>query len=143
MPAMAAVRVGTDQEMEVMINTYIAHGFVLANRTPSGATLFKKKEFSIVWAVVGFFLCLLPLLIYLIVYASQSDQTVHVQLASQPVLPASAPQAQPQLSSDGRWWWDGRAWQPVAGQQSASLPPPGAPGAEFQPPVPGTGTPLQ
>lgn len=33
----------------------------------------KAKSFSVLWAVIGFLLCLLPLLIYLIVYAMQPD----------------------------------------------------------------------
>ena len=37
------------------------------------ATLQKRKEFSVLWAVIGFLLCLLPFLIYLMVYASKPD----------------------------------------------------------------------
>ena len=120
MAAVAAVRVGSEREMEMAIASYIANGFVLSNRSPAGATMFKKKEFQIVWAVIGFFLCLLPLLIYLIIYATQSDQMVQIQLApgGQPELPAPMPVQANQLvgqrSADGHWWWDGRAWQPVA-----------------------------
>ena len=40
--------------MESMINGYIAHGFIVANRTPTSVTLSKRKEFSVLWAVIGF-----------------------------------------------------------------------------------------
>jgi hypothetical protein len=114
MANVTAVRVGSENEMEMAIASYISQGFVLSNRSPSGATMFKKKEFSILWLVVGFVLCVVPLLIYLIVYASQSDKMVQIQLvpASQAQLPASATQVG-MRSEDGQWWWDGNAWQPV------------------------------
>jgi hypothetical protein len=127
MANVTAVRVGSENEMEMAIASYISQGFVLSNRSPSGATMFKKKEFSILWLVVGFVLCVVPLLIYLIVYASQSDKMVQIQLvpASQAQLPASSTQVG-MRSEDGQWWWDGNAWQPV-GQPTpvaeAILPP--------------------
>jgi hypothetical protein len=112
----ASVAVGSERELETAIALYIAQGYVLSNRSSLGATMFKKKEFRIVWAVIGFFLCILPLLIYLIVYASQSDQTVQIHLSSVGRLELPAPQGYGygQRSADGQWWWDGRAWQPVA-----------------------------
>lgn len=116
MAGVSAVRVSSENEMEMAIAGYISQGFVLSNRSATGATMFKKKEFQIVWAVIGFILCLLPLLVYLIVYASQSDQMVQITLApagSQPQLPASSTQLVGTRSADGRWWWDGQAWQPV------------------------------
>lgn len=59
--------------MEAAVLTYLAKGFVVANKTKTSATLQKKKEFSVLWGVIGFLLCLLPLLIYLVVYASKPD----------------------------------------------------------------------
>src|SRR2546428_14182248 len=107
--------------METAIAAYIAQGFVVSNRTPVGATMFKKKEFQIVWAAVGFFLCLLPLLIYLIVYASHIDQMVQIALA--PGGPLSLPsspitQLVGSRSDVGYLWWDGKAWLPI-GQPNA------------------------
>ena len=74
------VEVSTPQEMETAISSYVVQGYVLANKTPSSATMIKKKEFSILWAVIGFFVCLLPLLIYLIIYASESDKVVEIRI---------------------------------------------------------------
>lgn len=75
-PKIQRVTVPTVEAMEAAITSYIAQGFVVVNKTPKSATLQKKKEFKILWAVIGFILCLLPLLIYLIVYATQPDVEV-------------------------------------------------------------------
>jgi hypothetical protein len=114
--------------MEMAIASYIAQGYVLSNRWSTGATMFKKKEFSILWLVVGLILCVFPLLIYLMVYASQSDKMIQIQLvpaAGDAQLPAtSAPYGT--RSDDGQWWWDGASWQPMtlpASSDPSALPP--------------------
>jgi hypothetical protein len=125
MAGVSALRVNSENEMEMAIASYIAQGFVLSNRSATGATMFKKKEFSILWTVVGLILCVIPLLIYLIVYASQSDQMVQIQLmpaGSQSQLPATSAQMVGTRSADGQWWWDGTAWQQVP-QQSSTMQP--------------------
>jgi hypothetical protein len=63
--------VSSVQEMESTVLSYLNQGFIVANKTPTSTTLQKRKEFSVVWAVVGFLLCIVPLLIYLIVYATK------------------------------------------------------------------------
>ncbi len=62
--------------MEAAITSYVAQGFIVVNKTAQSATMQKKKEFKILWAVIGFILCVLPLLVYLIVYATQADVEV-------------------------------------------------------------------
>jgi hypothetical protein len=89
--------------------------------------MFKKKEFSILWAVVGLILCVFPLLIYLIVYAAQSDQMVQIYLADPASIRTGTTAATGQLSPDGRWRWDGARWQPA---QPAPLPAPRAEATE-------------
>lgn len=74
------VQVATTEQLEATISQYVAQGFVTMNRTPTTVTMFKKKEFNVLWAVIGFFLCVLPLLVYLIVYATQSDKMVEITL---------------------------------------------------------------
>jgi hypothetical protein len=113
------VNVFNDAQLESTVNSYIAQGYVVANRTTQSVTMIKRKEFNVVWAIVGFFLCLLPLLIYAIVYATQSDRMVEIRLVN------ALPQvADVQMSPDGRWWWDGSHWQdaettvPAAAQRS-------------------------
>jgi len=68
--------------MEQAITSYITQGFSVVNKTPTSVTLLKRKQFSIMWAVIGFIICVLPLLIYLLVYASQSDQVVEIVVTS-------------------------------------------------------------
>lgn len=74
------VEVDTPEEMETVISSYVIQGFVLANKTQSSATMMKKKEFSVLWAVIGLLICILPLLVYIIVYASQSDKVTEIRV---------------------------------------------------------------
>jgi len=69
----SVVQVPSVADMESTILGYLAKGFVVANKTSKSATLQKKKEFSILWAVIGLILCVIPLLIYLVIYAMQPD----------------------------------------------------------------------
>jgi hypothetical protein len=103
--------------LDSAITSYIAQGFTVQNRGEDFAVLFKRKEFSVLWAVVGLVLCLLPLLVYLIVYATQKDELVEIRIAA----------SQPQLhwSEDREQWWDGETWHRVSQQ----LPP----GAQVSP----------
>src|SRR6478672_11750867 len=97
--------------LDSAITSYIAQGFTVQNRGEDFAVLFKKKEFSVLWAVVGLVLCLLPLLIYLIVYATQKDELVEIRVGA----------SQPQIhwSEDREQWWDGETWHHISQQ----LPP--------------------
>lgn len=94
--------VQSEFELSGTIDRFVVQGFSVATRDATSVTLVKRKSFSIVWALVGFFLCLLPLLIYLVVYVMQQDEVVFVRLAAAPA---------PQMSPDRRFWWDGHAWQ--------------------------------
>jgi ABC-type Fe3+ transport system permease subunit len=89
--ARRVVQVSDQAQLESTINSYIAEGFSVQNRTPAMAVLYKKKEFSVLWAVVGFIFCVLPLLVYVIVYASQSDQYVEIRLTAEPSSPTLPP----------------------------------------------------
>lgn len=86
------VQVNDQMQLESTINAYIAQGYTVQNRAAGMAVLFKKKEFSVFWAIVGLILCVLPLLIYLIVYALQSDQYLEIRVTSDRSLTTSAPQ---------------------------------------------------
>lgn len=108
---MANVRyaeVASHDQMQMEISRLIAMGFVVANQGPQSVTMIKRKEFSIPMLVIGLVLCLLPLLVYLIVYACQSDEVVEIRLVD----PARIQnQSGIQLTPDGMQWWDGAQWQ--------------------------------
>ncbi len=42
--------------------------------------MIKKKEFSVLWAVIGLLICIIPLLIYLLIYATESDKVVEIRV---------------------------------------------------------------
>lgn len=68
------------------MTSYFAQGFVVVNKTPTSVTLQKKKEFKIIWAVVGFLLCLIPLLIYVVIFLTQPDvEVVEIAISNAPV----------------------------------------------------------
>jgi hypothetical protein len=131
MAATRQVSVGSQEQMDQAVSGYIAQGFVVMNRAPAAVTMFKKKEFSILWLVIGLLLCVVPLLVYLVVYALQQDQMVEIRVAAGPVIagagavPIGAP-----VSDDGRHWWDGRRWQPVP---AAGMEPPAGGGTGTDP----------
>jgi hypothetical protein len=103
------VSVTSSQELDSAITSYIAQGFTVQNRTADSATLFKKKEFNILWAVIGFFLCVLPLLVYCIVYATQNDQMVVIKIVA--VSSSFDAATNVTWSDDRQWWWDGSRWR--------------------------------
>jgi hypothetical protein len=94
--------------LDQTITGYIAQGFTVENRGDDFAVLFKKKEFSVLWAVVGFLVCIIPLLIYLIVYATQKDRLIEIRIGEAAQL--SAASNAPNWSEDGRYWFDGKLW---------------------------------
>ena len=109
--------------MQHAIMSYVAQGFVVSTQTADTTTLFKKKEFSVLWAVIGLFLCVIPLLIYCIVYATQSDEMIVIRVdpsAATSIAPAAVPGglSQPAITSveqltwseDRKYWWNGTTW---------------------------------
>jgi hypothetical protein len=103
------INVASQEELESAIMGYIAQGFSVSSRSAESVTLFKKKEFNVLWAVIGFFLCLLPLLVYCIVYATQNDQMIVIKVASAGHGLGAASSVT--WSDDRQWWWDGSRWR--------------------------------
>ena len=84
MPSVSTIYARTPDEVHSLVNAHLVEGYQLRNQTGSEVVLFKPKQFSIVWAVIGFFFMLLPLVIYIIVYAMQSDKVVQIILKQPP-----------------------------------------------------------
>jgi hypothetical protein len=129
--AAAAVRrvtVTEPEQMQAQIMQLVAEGYTVANQSNRSVTLVKRKQFSIPLMLLGLLLCVLPLLIYLVVYALQRDQIIEIHLvedaAPQPYRASEhlAAQGRPsasvepvlQLSPDRQSWWDGTAWRSTA-----------------------------
>lgn len=163
------INVASPTELENTVLSYIAQGFVVSNRSPDKVTLFKKKEFNVVWAIIGFFLCLIPLLIYCIVYASQDDEMIVITVGAAATTAqlngggltwsedrawwwngtkwCDASSEMPpnvQLSEDKKSWWDGKTWRPVQSETHATHAAPASPpelpvSTSLPSPPPGTG----
>ena len=135
MAAVTNLQVTSEQHMQQAITSYIAQGYTVMNQSPGHTTMFKKKEFSVLWAVVGLLLCIVPLLIYLVIYASQQDQMVEIHMVDPSLqLEQSAPVSYAgQISPDGHWMWNGREW--VANPNPAAQLPEEASGSDDRPPA--------
>jgi hypothetical protein len=120
--AVRYVDVTEPEQMQLEVTRLVSVGFVVANQTNRSVMLVKRKQFSMAMLIIGLFLCFIPLFIYLLVYAFQSDQVVEIRLVERPRQvgyrpsehmglegpPPGAPQIQ--MSPDGQAWWDGTAW---------------------------------
>ena len=97
---------------------YLADGFEVLAQEPTSLLLIKRKQFNVVVAIATFLFCMLPFVLYLIAHSMEKDRIVEIRLVSQgqPAEPLSPldPTAPPQLSADGKDWWDGKQWQAVA-----------------------------
>jgi hypothetical protein len=76
------VSVSSIAEMEMAITTYGAQGFDVLNKTANSVTLVKRKRFNVIWSVIGFLLCVVPLLIYIVIYMLQSDVIIEITVQS-------------------------------------------------------------
>ena len=72
------------EQMQMEITRLVSAGFTVANQSNRSVTLVKRKQFSIPILIIGFLLCVIPLLVYLVVYAFQSDQIVEIRLIDKP-----------------------------------------------------------
>ncbi len=75
------VYVGSVNEMENKTTYYISQGYIVANRNSDSVILTKRKQFSILMAIIGFFLAVFPLIIYIIIYLFQSDKMVEIRVS--------------------------------------------------------------
>lgn len=115
------INVASPDQVEGAVSGYIAQGFVVSSRTADSVTLFKKKEFNILWAVIGLVLCVLPLLVYAIIYATQSDEMIVIRVGPVPG-PTGSTGREVLWSEDRQWWWDGVKWRDAATEAPPGVP---------------------
>lgn len=82
MASNSIINVADQRALDSAVTTYISKGFIVANRTTDSVVMFKKKEFSIVMALVGLLFMVLPCLIYIVYYMCKSDQMVELRIKS-------------------------------------------------------------
>ena len=75
---MKTITVADAAGLEQAINSYIAQGYALGNKTGYEAILTKKKTFNWVIGALGLLFCVIGFVIYLGIYMAQKDETVRI-----------------------------------------------------------------
>ena len=84
------VYVDDEETAETAVLSYLAKGYVVANKRPGRITLQKAKAFNVLWALLGFLFCVLPLLIYMIWFSMQPDVSIVEIIVGSPTRGISA-----------------------------------------------------
>jgi hypothetical protein len=108
----------TREEMQSTMTAYIAQGYTVMMQTETSIIMVKKKELNMVWMIVGFFLCVIPMVYELIRYSRDEDKVIEIKLqplggTASPAIPSETEPGRPVLSDDGKSYWDGAKWQPI------------------------------
>ncbi|MEV4422368.1 hypothetical protein AB0L40_20690 [Patulibacter sp. NPDC049589] len=74
------IDVAFHEDLELAITSYVLQGYVVQQRTEHGAVLHKPKGLNVPVVVASAVLCVIPLVVYLIVYALQSDAVVVISV---------------------------------------------------------------
>jgi len=69
----------TEADLHEAIAFYHSKGYRVISQTPSSAQLVKKKKLNFILSVFLFLFFIVPFIIYLLWYASQKEQLVHLQ----------------------------------------------------------------
>jgi hypothetical protein len=93
------------EALQAAVMDHLADGYVLRASTAHDAYLYKAKRFEMVWALIGFALCVVPLVIYLFVFLLQQDQAVHLVVQLPPPPPSDTTPA-----AGTEPYWDGSRW---------------------------------
>lgn len=99
------------EQMHLEVNRLVAEGFVVATQTNRSITLIRRKQLNVAAVILGLLFCVLPLVVYLIVFALEKDRVVEIVLVDGP--PALPQQPAVPMSPDGAAWWDGTRWVAV------------------------------
>lgn len=97
------IEVSSAQQMHSVIQSFVVQGYAMVAQQPGSVTLVKRKQFSVIMLLIGMFLFVLPMFLYLLYYALKKDQYVEVRLVETYAPPPSYPtpaQAPPQPWND-------------------------------------------
>jgi hypothetical protein len=72
--------VTTREEMQNTMTAYVAQGYTVMSHTETSIVMVKKKELNMVWMIVGFFICLIPMIIELVRYSKDEDKVIEIRL---------------------------------------------------------------
>jgi hypothetical protein len=75
-PHIERVSVPTADTMESAMLSYIARGYIVVNRSSKSTIMEKRKEFSVLLAILALALFVLPLVMYLVVYSLMPDSQI-------------------------------------------------------------------
>ena len=76
------ITVDSTDDMETVIANYAMKGFSITSKTSKRAVLYKKKEFSMLMAVIGFVMCVIGLVIYAILFSLKDDEVIEVVVSA-------------------------------------------------------------
>ena len=66
--------------LDVAVMKYVRMGYEVRSRTQTTVQLVKPKKFSFFWALVWFLLFGIGLIVYLLFYWSERDQTIYLEV---------------------------------------------------------------
>jgi hypothetical protein len=120
------VSAGSVEQAQSTRAMYASRGFVTVYEVnqPERAhiTMRKNKQLNVALLLLGLLFFIWPGLIYLLVHALRSDEVVEIVFegSARPEAddsggrPPVVDEPGPQLSPDGREWWDGETWRSTA-----------------------------
>lgn len=85
------IEVNSAQQMHSVVQSYIVRGYAMVAQEPGSVTLVKRKQFSVVMLLIGAFLFVLPMFLYLLYYMLKKDHYVEVRLIETYAAPPSYP----------------------------------------------------
>jgi cell division septal protein FtsQ len=76
------ITVSSPAELESVVSKYALKGFTVTAQNATRAVLYKKKEFSILMAILGFLFCVIGLVVYALIYSAKNDEAIEVVVSS-------------------------------------------------------------
>lgn len=71
---------GANKPLQEHINWYVRQGYQIISATEGGAQLIRRKQFSIVWFVLGLLAFGIGAVLYILYHALKRDRTVYLSV---------------------------------------------------------------